>query len=238
MSKIRDLVNFEKVKDVIDIDALSDKKSMVDNYVITPSLEEQLLYIFDDLKGSTHKSPQIIGGYGSGKSHLLAFIISLLTEPNLVDSIQNEKVRSVVSGINREFCVLHWELQPNDVALSEYFYDRLELQLEENYGIKYKAPASGIIDHKREIIKVLDKVKQGNPSRGLVVVVDEISDFLKQKRTKGEITRDVQFLRVLGQVAQESDFVFIGAMQEHVFTNPVSEEYQKGLTSLQSKEKI
>jgi len=77
-----------------------------------------------------------------------------------------------------------------------------------------------LIDHKKEILKALDMVKQDDPSRGLAVVVDEISDFLKQKRTKGEITRDVQFLRVLGQVSQESDFVFIGAMQEHVFTNP------------------
>lgn len=220
MPKIRELINFERVKDVIDIDAISDSRSMVEKYVITPSLEDHLVSIFNDLKKSTHKAPQIIGGYGSGKSHLLAFIITVLKQPEMTQYIKNDNVREIAGNLGRNFAVIHWELQPNDVELSAYFYDRLELQLFEKYGIEYSVPDTNVIDHKKEILKVLDMVKQEDPSRGLAVVVDEISDFLKQKRTKGEITRDVQFLRVLGQVSQESDFVFIGAMQEHVFTNP------------------
>ncbi len=220
MSKIRELINFEKVKDVIDIDAISDNREMVEKYVISPSMEEHLVNIFDDLKKGTHKAPQIIGGYGSGKSHLLAFIITILNQPEMAQHIKNDKVRERAENLNRDFALIHWELQPNEVSLSAYFYDRLELQLYEKYGIEYIAPESGVIDHKREILKVLDLIKQNDPARGLVVVVDEISDFLKQKRTKGEITEDVQFLRILGQVSQESDFVFIGSMQEHVFTNP------------------
>ena len=65
----------------------------------------------------------------------------------------------------------------------------------------------------------LEIIKKNNPKRGLVVIIDEISDFLKQK-AREKIRRDTGFLRILGQVAQESDFMFIGAMQEHIFTNP------------------
>ena len=220
MPKIRELINFEPIKEVIDIDAISNNKEMVENYVISPSLEEHLVYVFQDLQKSTHKAPQIVGGYGSGKSHMLAFIISILKEPELVTYIQNERVREAAAGIQRDFVVIHWELQPNDVEFSAYFYDRLELQLKEVYGLDYKAPGtSGVVDHKREILKVLELIKRDNSSRGLAVIVDEISDFLKQK-TKEKINRDVQFLRVLGQASQESDFVFLGAMQEFVFTNP------------------
>ena len=220
MPKIRELINFEPIKEVIDIDAISNSKEMVENYVISPSLEEHLVHVFRDLQKSTHKAPQIVGGYGSGKSHMLAFIISILKQPQLIPCIQNEKVREAAAGIQRDFVVVHWELQPNDVEFSAYFYDRLELQLKENYGIDYQAPStSGVVDHKREILKVLELIKRDNPSRGLAVIVDEISDFLKQK-TKEKINRDVQFLRVLGQASQESDFVFLGAMQEFVFTNP------------------
>ena len=213
MPKIRELINFEPIKEVIDIDAISNSKEMVENYVISPSLEEHLVHVFRDLQKSTHKAPQIVGGYGSGKSHMLAFIISILKQPELIPCIQNEKVREATAGIQRDFVVVHWELQPNDVEFSAYFYDRLELQLKENYGIDYQAPStSGVVDHKREILKVLELIKRDNPSRGLAVIVDEISDFLKQK-TKEKINRDVQFLRVLGQASQESDFVFLGAMQ-------------------------
>lgn len=219
MTKIRDLITFEKIKEVIDIDAITDKKSMVEKYVISPALEEYLVHLLKDIKSSEHKAAQIIGGYGSGKSHLLAFIISVLTEKKLRDYIQNPKVEKEAEKLDRDFCVIHWELQPNDVPLSDYFYDNVETQLEEKYGIKLKIQTTGAVDHKKNIQIVLDKIKQGNPTRGFVVVIDEISDFLKQK-TKEHINRDVQFLRVLGQTAQACDFMFIGAMQEHIFSNP------------------
>lgn len=89
MPKIRELINFEPIKDVIDIDASFDAAEMVKNYIISPSLEEQLVYVFEDLQKSTHKAVQIVGGYGSGKSHMLAFIISILKQPELVKYIQN-----------------------------------------------------------------------------------------------------------------------------------------------------
>ncbi|NMD01397.1 MAG: hypothetical protein GYA62_16975 [Bacteroidales bacterium] len=219
MPKINDLISFEKVKEVIDIDLIKDKKSMVEKYVISEALEDHLTGFFKDLSSSKHKSLQIIGGYGSGKSHLLAFIISLLQDKNLSESIQNQKVKNEFEKIKREFVVIHRELQPNDVDLSAYFYDNLETQLDENYGIKINVKLDGIVDHKRILLDILEKIKKDNPTRGLVVVIDEISDFLKQK-SKEKINRDMQFLRILGQVSNESDFMFVGAMQEHIFSNP------------------
>ncbi|HHY32854.1 MAG TPA: hypothetical protein GX515_07525 [Firmicutes bacterium] len=219
MAKVGELLNFERIREVVDIDSIVDKRAMVENYVISPSLEESLVHLFRDLNSSTHKAAQIIGGYGSGKSHLLAFIISLLTEPGLAKYVQNEHVRAAVEALGRDFAVVNWELQPNDVSLSEYFYDQLEIQLKEKYGLCVNLPTTGVIDHKKTILQVLERVKEGHPTRGLVVVIDEISDFLKQK-SKEKLNQDVQFLRVLGQVAQNSDFMFIGAMQEHIFTNP------------------
>ena len=217
--KISSLLNYEKIKDVIDIDALSDKKSMVESYVITPGMEEHLASLFKNIDESTHKAAQIIGGYGSGKSHLLAFIISVLTDQELRERIQSEAVRAAAAALNRDFAVVFWELQPNDVDLSEYFYDNLETQLEENYGIKLELPETRVVDHKKNILSILEQVKADNPTRGLMVIVDEVSDFLKIK-TKEKINRDVQFMRILGQAAQACDFMFIGAMQEHVFSNP------------------
>ena len=48
MSKIRDLINFQKIKEVIDIDALHDKKKMVENYVISESMEDYLVHLLND----------------------------------------------------------------------------------------------------------------------------------------------------------------------------------------------
>lgn len=219
MSKIGDLVTFSKIKDVIDIDALGDKKKLVENYLISPAMEDYLVHLLNDIEKDTHKAAQVVGGYGSGKSHLLAFIISVLSDPKLRSSIQNKNVRDQAEKIKRNFVVIHWELQPNDVELSEYFYDQVEIQLENNYNISFEFETGGVPDHKKNIRDALETIKRNDPTRGLVVIIDEISDFLKQK-SREKIRRDTGFLRILGQVAQESDFMFIGAMQEHIFTNP------------------
>jgi len=219
MPEIHELVNFEKIKDVIDIDALGNKQNLVEKYLISPAMEDHLVKLFEDLESDTHKAAQIIGGYGSGKSHLLGLIISILTDKNLKQYIQSEEVRRAAEKIDRDFVVVHWELQPNDVEFAEYFYDSIVVQLSENYGIDFQFTIKDVVNHKKNINDVLYEIKKKNPTRGLVVVVDEISDFLKQK-SKEKIERDIQFLRVLGQVAKECDFMFIGAMQEHIFTNP------------------
>ena len=59
--KIGELLHFEKIKDVIDIDVLSDKKNMVEKYVITPTMEDQLVALLKNINDSTHKAAQIIG---------------------------------------------------------------------------------------------------------------------------------------------------------------------------------
>ena len=219
MPKIRDLISFERIKDVIDIDAIDDKQAMVEKYVISKDMQEYLVHLLEDINSPQHKAAQIVGGYGSGKSHLLAFLISILSEPALREYIQDKKIRERAQQIKRNFVVIYWELQPNDVDLSEYFYYEVANQLAEQYAIDIDFKTEGVVDHKKNILDLLDKIKADDPSRGLVVVMDEISDFLKQKN-KEKITRDMQFLRVLGQVAQSSDFTFIGAMQEHIFSNP------------------
>jgi hypothetical protein len=67
--------------------------------------------------------------------------------------------------------------------------------------------------------EVVAAVKRHNPEAGLLVIIDEISDSLKQKPPE-IMSYDLNFLRELGQISQSHDFVLIGAMQEHVFTNP------------------
>ncbi len=61
MSKIGDLVTFSKIKDVIDIDALGDKKKLVENYLISPAMEDYLVHLLNDIEKDTHKAAQVVG---------------------------------------------------------------------------------------------------------------------------------------------------------------------------------
>ena len=64
-------------------------------------------------------------------------------------------VREEAEKIDRDFIVIHWELQPNDVELSEYFYDQVETQLKKNYNISFEFKTEGVPDHKQNIRDVL-----------------------------------------------------------------------------------
>lgn len=223
MYKVKELVQFEKIKKVVDIDHLFlpdvDQKYFIENYVISQALEEYLISLLKLINAPSHRSAHVIGGYGSGKSHLLAFVTLLLSNKELKQFIKNENVQTIADNIKRDFCIVQFELQPGRKDLCEYFYYQIGKQLRDKYRIETEINFQNIFDHKTEISRVVDRIKQGNPTRGLMVIVDEISDFLKQKNRE-DIQRDMQFLRILGQQSEAIDFMFIGAMQEHVFTNP------------------
>ncbi len=225
MPKIKDLIDFEEIKDVIDIDSdietSEDKKNIVKDYIISDNLRDNLKVIAENISKPTHKSIQIIGGYGSGKSHLLAWIVSLLENNELTDDISDDSVKeSFQKSLTRDFAVVQFELQPGASALSDFFFDRVEEQLKDKLDIDVpQRDTSRAEDFKRDIKHIIDAVKSKNPKMGLVVVIDEISDFLKQK-SQQQIHRDMQFLRILGQVSKAEDFLFIGSMQENVFSNP------------------
>lgn len=223
MPKIRELLHFEKIKDVIDIDrdvkAQDNRKNLVSEYVISRSIEDHLVHFFKNLQQPKHKSLQIVGGYGSGKSHLLAFIYSVLHDPSLTDLIQNEKVKEEAKKVNRKFVIVRTELQAGKADLSEYFFDRVTLKLEEEYGITIHLSEKNTADYKDQIQTILQTIKEKDPTTGFIVIFDEVSDFLKSKPREA-IHRDMQFLRILAQESMDSDFVFIGAMQEQVFSNP------------------
>lgn len=169
----------------------------------------------------THKSIQIIGGYGSGKSHLLAWIVSLLENKELANEINNEDVRVKFKEVlNRDFAVVQFELQPGASPLSDFFFDRVEQQLEDKYGIKIPVrDPSRPDDFKRDIKDIVNKVKEKEQTMGFVVVIDEISDFLKQK-TKQQINRDIQFLRILDRYPKLWIFYSSGLCRKMFFQIP------------------
>ena len=53
---------------------------------------------------------------------------------------------------------------------------------------------------------IISFLKEKDPTKGLLVVVDEVSDFIDGKQSH-QIKRDFQFLRVVAQVCQDQDLL-------------------------------
>jgi len=220
---ISHLFNFNQIKDVIDIDAdlreVDKQKALVGSFIISESLEREIIEFFQDLGKPTHKARSVIGNYGSGKSHLVGFLVSLVNNPILVEYIHNDNVRAEVSKFFRTYLTVQFELQSGNVELKRWFYGSITKQLLQKYNLAVPSfdPVQDY-DDKENIIKIVELVKAQHPEAGLLVVIDEISDFLAAK-PKEPMKSDLQFLRVLGQICQDQDIMFLGSMQEDVFTS-------------------
>lgn len=218
---IRDLIHFEEVEEVIKLRQEEKAREYVEKYVISDSLRRNLLYMLEFLSGAIHKSFNVVGNYGTGKSHFLAFAAALLEHPDLRPLIQDDEVRAAAQKLERRYLVVKFELgAAAEVSLRHIFFDQVRQQLLSRYDIEVReVDLRADYDNKQNVLDILADIKEERPEAGLVVVVDEISDFLKQK-TREEMAYDLALLRELGEVSQDSDFLYIGAMQEHVFTNP------------------
>lgn len=218
------LFDFKQIKDVIDIDAdlkeSNRKKELVSSFIVSESLEQQILDFFEDLDKPTHKARTVIGNYGSGKSHLVGFLVSLVEDPQLAANINNEKIQKSVGKFSRKYLSVQFELQSGQVELKRWFYGKIRQQLKTKYDVEIPIfDAQQDYDDKENIVKIVEIVKSKFPDTGLLVVIDEISDFLTS-RQKEAMKADLQFLRVVGQVCQDQDIMFIGSMQEDVFSSP------------------
>lgn len=222
--KIKELFNFEDIQQVIEIGKIKNEREMVEKFVVSDNLKDDLLEFLDYLKGNKRErntSVNVIGNYGTGKSHLLSFLSIILSNPEMVQYINNEEIKEAFSALNKEFFVVKYELPGLDKDLSEIFFYRVRKQLEENYGIEIRD-----IDLKTEekdpkelIEEILLKIKEIEPNKGLIVIFDEYSDFLKSKESYKQ-NRDLQFTRQIAECSIDQDFILMLSMQEYIFSNP------------------
>jgi hypothetical protein len=183
--KIKDLFEYEDIQDVIEIGKIQNEKELIEKFVISPDLEKELIDFLDILGEKKHKSVNIIGNYGTGKSHLLAFISLVFSKPDLIDYIQSVKIKDKLKKFKREFIVVKYELPATQAkSLASIFFYRVKKQLKENYDIDIREidVDDENKDTKELVDEILNKVKEKNPTAGLMVIFDEFSDFLKQKQ--------------------------------------------------------
>ena len=217
------LFDYTEIKDVIDIDTdLRDEdlqRELISSYIISEGIEQQIIDFYDNLKKPNHKAVKILGNYGSGKSHLIAFLVSSITRPDLRELISNKAVQKASEDVNRNFLTVQFELQPVSVELALFFFKEIEKQVKQKYDIDVPKYTTDILDFKEHIDNIVNTIKAKQPSTGLLVIIDEVSDFLSTK-PKHEMIKDFQFLRVVAQECLSQDIVLVTSMQEDVYTSP------------------
>jgi hypothetical protein len=87
-------------------------------------------------------------------------------------------------------------------------------------GVTYTfSDASQVVSNKRAFEEMMAAFHQRYPDHGLLLVVDELLDYLRTRKDQ-ELILDLTFLREVGEVCRDLRFRFIAGVQEAIFDSP------------------
>ena len=221
-----DLVQFEPIETVIqlrDADQQKAAREHVNTYVISDRMADQLInLVFPQIqfqKPHDNKGVLIVGNYGTGKSHLMSVISAIAEYEDLAKEIKHKEVQKAAKSISGKFKVLRVEIGGVTSSLRDILLGELEDALKK-WKTPYKFPAANeVTNNKNSIIEAVAKFQDKYPDHGILLVVDELLDFLRTREERALIL-DLGFLRELGEVAASTPFRFVGGLQETLFDSP------------------
>ena len=221
--KYADLIQFDPIESVVqlrDANKVDAARQLVKSYVISDEMADRLINLvipqlqFD--MPADNKGILVVGNYGTGKSHLMSVISSLAADVSLHDAIHHAGVREAGSRIAGRFKVIRTEIGATTMSLRDILIAELEENLDK-LGVDYVFPdPDSISSHKRAFEDMMEKFGQVYPDQGLLIVVDELLDYLRTRKDQ-ELILDLNFLREIGESAKDLRFRFIAGVQEAIF---------------------
>ena len=221
--KYGDLIHFDPIESVVqlrDANKLDAARHLVNTYVISNEMAERLIHLvipqlqFDE--PVDNKGLLVVGNYGAGKSHLMSVVSGLAADESLKDALHRDDVRDAANPIAGRFKVIRTEIGATTMSLRDILIAELEENLEK-LGVDYIFPYPDTIsNHKRAFEDMMEKFGQAYPDQGLLLVVDELLDYLRTRKDQ-ELILDLNFLREIGESAKDLRFRFIAGVQEAIF---------------------
>jgi len=224
--KYGDLIQFDPIETIIEL-RQADKehvaRRLARTYVISDEMAEKLIELtFPQLQidsPADNKALIVVGNYGTGKSHLMAVISALAENAEIVSELSHPKVAEAAGAVAGRFKVVRTEIGSTTMSLRNILVRTLETRLSD-FGVSFQFPETDqMVSHKPAFEEMMDAFHQQFPDHGLLLVVDELLDYLRTRKDQALIL-DLNFLRELGEICKDLKFRFIAGVQEAIFDSP------------------
>ena len=224
--KYGDLIQFEPIESVVQLrnaDHLDAAKQLVSTYVISDEMAEKLTsLVIPDLQfdaPSDNKGLMVVGNYGTGKSHLMSVLSAIAEDAATLPLVRCAPVAKAAERIAGKFKVIRTEIGAVTMSLRDILAAEIEEHLAK-LGVSFTFPAADTItNNKRAFEEMMTLFHQKFPDQGLLVVVDELLDYLRSRKDQ-ELILDLNFLREVGEVCKDLRFRFVAGIQEAIFDSP------------------
>jgi len=222
-----DLVDFEPIESVKQLraGAAEDEAAQdVRSYVISESMRSVLVGVvipqlrFDNPEAD-HKGLLLVATYGTGKTHLMSTIAGVAEHADLAQQLTDPATAQDATRIAGQFKVVRVEIGAVKMGLRDILARELQRGLA-GVGVSYEfPPLDQVVSNKDCLAEMMAAFQAVFPNHGLLLVVDELLDYLRTRRDT-ELILDLGFLREMGEFCQSSRFRVIAGVQEMLWDNP------------------
>jgi hypothetical protein len=216
---IQDLVETPDIRTVIQLEDLTDpslRRLILDTFVVTGEVLDSLKAVLKGLSDLDGRGIFLKGHFGSGKSHFLSMLSLLIREPGawapllvqepslgpFADKLKNRRFLAVDISLVRHRSSEFLE----DVVLRAIFKE-----LEKRTG----HPPEGA-ETRHETFARIRATMQEQGFAGVVLLIDELSEFLRSKPDARTYSEDIRFLQYLGEQAAAFPLWIIASLQEWI----------------------
>ena len=224
--KYRDLIQFEPINEVVKFDKLTNddyRRSLVHNFVFSQTYEKTIIpeigKQLDLAAGYETLGLQIVGNYGTGKSHLMSLFSLIAEDASYLPQVQSESAREVLGNIAGKYKVIRFELGSDD-ELWNLVGHQIDKNLKE-WGIDYSILADKAPDsYSDKLSRMMARFEEKFPDKGLMIVIDEMLSYLKGRSGSDRLNRDLAVLQHLGQMSDRTRLRMVFGVQELIYNTP------------------
>lgn len=221
-----DLLHFEPITEVVKFDRLNDlsyQESLVRTFVFSKDYEKEIIpFICNNLDYTSTDETfglQIVGNYGTGKSHLMSLITIIAENRDYLSYVSNDNARKSLEKIAGKYNVLRFE-----IGNSQEFWTIVCYQIDKylrSVGIDYSiTDACPLEPYAVQLSRMMAHYEEKYPDKGFMLVIDEMLSYLRGRSASDKLNRDLQVLQALGQISDHSKFRMIFGVQEAIYTVP------------------
>lgn len=219
--KYNEILKFEPITDVIQFDLLDGvdyQKEVIRTFVypdyfvetIIPEIANQLIP-----GGRNQKGVQVIGNYGTGKSHLMSLISLVAQNRDYLESVTNAKTKETLTPIAGKFKVIRFELGSDKSLWSIITYQLQEFL--SSVGVDFAFDPDSRKMYREQMEDMLAAFEEKFLEQGILLVIDEMLSYLQARTAVGYLAQDLPVLQALGQLCADSRFGFMFGVQEEVY---------------------
>lgn len=220
----KELIQFEPITSIVKLVTAGDQsvaESLVKTFVFSTKMQEDLreVIIKNLVTEPTYetKGIQVVGSYGTGKSHLMSLVSVIAENADMVKHLHIEDLKNDFKGIAGKYKVLRFEIG-TDKQLKDIVFAQIERYLKKE-GVDFKFDDDSHFSWKELIQQMMAEFEVKFPKQHFLIVIDELLEYLKGRKPN-ELHNDLMLLRQLGEACDNSRFKLMFGVQELLYRSP------------------